>query len=463
MNKWLVWNVLFPAHERLKGHPTFRILQDMEAADRLTAAELEQLRTAKLRSLLRYGYDNVPYVRTIMDNAHLNAQQISDLADLRHLPIMRKEDVRKHRDRLRSVCAGKLTPFSTGGSTGEPLLYDLPQERIASWIACRQRAMRWWGLSAGDKEYALWGSPVEVTRQDRVRNCRDRLLATRLLSAFEMSERVMSHYLDLLLRGECRTIFAYPSSIYLLCMYANSRGINLRRCGVKVVFVTGEVLFPHQRDVIATALNCPVANGYGGRDSGFVCHECPQGGMHIMADATVVEIIDSTGQPVAEGETGEIVVTDLYSREVPFIRYATGDIGSLTSRQCICGRALPILEKIEGRTTDFIVGPGGTILHALSVIYIIRELEGVAQFRIIQTDITRFHVEIVRTDAYTQDSEHRIREGLRRRLQAPVDVTIEYLSVLSPERSGKFRHVVSRVPIASIGVTSSALSATQDS
>jgi phenylacetate-CoA ligase len=269
-----------------------------------------------------------------------------------------------------------------------------------------------------------------------------------------MSERVMSKYLDLLLEGDCRTIFAYPSSIYLLCMYANKHGINLRHCGVKVVFVTGEVLFPHQREVISTALNCPVANGYGGRDSGFVCHECPQGGMHIMADATVVEILDGAGRPVDEGESGEIVVTDLYSREVPFIRYATGDIGSLTSRRCMCGRALPLLENIEGRTTDFIVGPGGTILHALSVIYIIRELEGVAQFRIIQTDTTSFHVQIVRTDAYKQDNDGRIREGLRRRLQAPVDVSIEYLNALSPEPSGKFRHVVSRVPLPGVGLSS---------
>ncbi len=213
--------------------------------------------------------------------------------------------------------------------------------------------------------------------------------------------------------------------------------------------MTGEILFPHQRELISETLNCPVANGYGGRDSGFVSHECPQGSMHIMADATIVEILDSRGWPVPDGEVGEIVVTDLYSREVPFIRYATGDVGALSSRKCLCGRSLPLLERIEGRTTDFIVAPDGTILHALSVIYIVRELEGVEQFRIYQKEVDRFHVQLVRNQHYQPENEARIREGLRQRLHSPVHVTIEYLPNLPAERSGKFRHVISEVPIGS--------------
>jgi phenylacetate-CoA ligase len=447
MHRWLVWNVLFPLHERTKGHPTFRILKEMEAADYLTAEGLQQLRVRKLRNFLEYAFTNVPYVQNVMNQAGLQPSDIRGPADLVRLPLMRKADVRKHRADMRSRSAGKLTQFSTGGSTGEPLLYDLPKERIASWIACRQRIMRWWGLSAGDREYAIWGSPVEVTRQDRLRNIRDKLLATQLLSAFEMNESTMSRYLDLLEKGNCRTIIAYPSSIYLLCLHARKQGRNLRHTGIKTVFVTGEVLFHHQRELIAETLNCPVASGYGGRDSGFVSQECPQGGMHIMADATIVEIVDSQGRPVPEGETGEIVVTDLYSREVPFLRYATGDMAALTSRKCTCGRMLPLMENIQGRTTDFIVAPDGTILHALSVIYIMREIDGIEQFRIRQKEIDRFHIQLVRNERFQDGNESRILEALRRRLRAPVEVTFEYFDKLPPERSGKFRHVISEVPI----------------
>jgi len=262
-----------------------------------------------------------------------------------------------------------------------------------------------------------------------------------------MSEAVMSRYLDVLVTGRWRTIFAYPSSIYLLCLHARKQRINLRRLGIKTVFVTGEVLFPHQRELISETLNCPVANGYGGRDSGFVAHECPQSGMHIMADASVVEILDSRGRPLPEGEPGEIVVTDLYSREVPFLRYATGDVGALSSRKCPCGRSLPLLERIEGRTTDFIVAPDGTILHALSVIYVMREIPGVEQFRIRQKALDRFHVQLVRNQHYQAESEVRIREKLRQRLRAPVEVLIDYLPELPPEPSGKYRYVISEIAL----------------
>ena len=447
IHRWLVWNVLFPLQERVKGHPTFRILKEMEAADLLSPGELDELRSAKLRQFIAYTQSNVPYVRDVMRQSGIEPSDIREPADLRRFPLMRKAEVRKHREQLRSSIAGKLTPYSTGGSTGEPLLFDLPPERSASWIACRQRVMRWWGVSVGDAEFALWGAPVEVTRQDHIRNLRDRLLATRLLSAFDMSEPVMSRYLDLLLKRGCRTIFAYPSSIYLLCLHARKQGINLRRVGVKTVFVTGEILYPHQRELIAETLNCPVSNAYGGRDSGFVSAECPQGGMHIMADATIVELLGPDGRPVPDGEPGEIVVTDLYSREAPFLRYATGDVGVFSSRKCVCGRPLPLLEKIQGRTTDFVVAPDGTILHALSVIYVLREVEGIEQYRIRQKKVDRFHVQLVCNGKYRPESEARIREGLCQRLRAPLEVTIEYLQALPPEPSGKFRHVISEVPL----------------
>jgi phenylacetate-CoA ligase len=461
VHRWLVWNVLFPLQEWAKRHPTLRILKEMEAADRLSVAELERLRADRLEQFVQYTYSHVPYVRGMMDQAGVQPSTIRGAADLVRLPLMRKENVRQHRESLRSRLAGKLTPFSTGGSTGAPLLFDLPQERIAAAVACRQRVMRWWGLSVGDREFALWGSPVEVTRQDRLRSIRDKIFATQLLSAFEMSEPVMSRYLDWLATSGCRTIFAYPSSIYLLCLHARKEGRDLRQLGIKTIFVTGEILFPHQRDLISAIFNCPVANGYGGRESGFVSHECPYGGMHIMADAMIVEIVDSRGEPVPEGESGEIVVSDLYSREAPFLRYATGDAGALSTRKCPCGRPLPLLESIEGRTTDFILAPDGTVLHALSAIYILREIEGIEQFRIRQKQVDRFHVQLVRNQRYQIESEFRIRDGLRKRLRAPVEVTIEYLQSLPAEPSGKFRHVISEVPIeggsreASVAVFSS--------
>jgi phenylacetate-CoA ligase len=445
MRKWLARNIIFRVHEWAKGHSTFQLLKEMEAVDRLSEADLQQLQADRLQNLLRYSYAHVPYVRTRMQEAGIGADEIRDKNDLVRLPLLRKADIRKHREALRSDVARKLAPFATGGSTGEPLQFDLSRRRISSQVANRQRVYGWWGRSIGDRELAFWGSPIEVTRQDRLRNFRDRLLSTRLLSAFEMDERTMTRYLDLIEGCRCKQIFGYPSAVYTLCLLARKQGRNLRRLGVKVVFVTSEVLFPYQRELISDTLNCPVANGYGGRDSGFIAHECPQGGMHIMADSMIVEVVDPEGQPVPNGEPGEIIATDLYSHEVPFIRYATGDIGVLSDRRCACGRALPLLESIEGRSNDSIVTPDGRIMNALALVYPLREVPGVEQFRICQKRVDAIHVQIVRNQDFPPSGEEHITRAWTLLFRSPVDVTFEYLPALPRERSGKFRHVVSEL------------------
>jgi phenylacetate-CoA ligase len=187
MYAWFARNVVFRLQERLKGHASFRILAEMKAVDRFSGVELNALRAQKLRSFIDYSYAHVPYIRIRMQEAGIAPSRIQQPADLSLLPVMTKADIRKNREALRSRIAPKLAPFTTGGSTGDPLIFDLAPRRVASRVACRQRVSEWWGVSVGVPEIALWGSPVELTRQDRLRGIRDRLLATRLLSAFEMN------------------------------------------------------------------------------------------------------------------------------------------------------------------------------------------------------------------------------------------------------------------------------------
>jgi phenylacetate-CoA ligase len=445
MYRWFAWNVVFRLQEMAKGHPTFEILREMEAVDHFSHTELERYRRDKLRRFIDYCYAHVPYVRTRMQEAGVQPGDIGEPQDLSVLPLMRKADVRTHRRSLLSDVAGKLASYTTGGSTGEPLVFDLSKRRTASRVACRQRASQWWGLSVGDSEIALWGSPIEASRQDWIRGLRDRLLATQLLSAFEMNETTMSTYLDVLERRGCRQLFGYPSAVYHLCIQARKEGRSLRHLGLKTVFVTGELLYPHQRQFIAETLNAPVANGYGGRDSGFIAHECPQGGMHVMADAIILELVDPLGRPVQPGQSGEIVVTDLYSEEAPFIRYATGDMAVLSTRSCPCGRALPLLERIEGRSNDSIIAPDGRVINSLALVYPVREVEGIEQFRICQKAVDRFHIQIVRNSHYSKSSEEHIRESWSKLLRSHPEIIFEYPSALVAERSGKFRHVVSEI------------------
>ncbi len=370
-------------------------------------------------------------------------RQCESLGDLARLPFLTKALIRANTDALKADDAPALRRYNTGGSSGEPLVFYIGKGRVSHDVAAKWRATRWWGVDIGDPEVVLWGSPIELGAQDRMRLLRDRLLRTKLLPAFDMSPANLDRFVAEIRARRPRMLFGYPSALAKVAAHAKARGQRLDDLGVRVVFVTSEMLYDHQRELIGNAFGCKVANGYGGRDAGFIAHECPQGGMHISAEDIVVEIVGPGGELVADGEPGEIVVTHLATRDFPFIRYRTGDIGVLAQRTCACGRSLPLLEEIQGRSTDFVIAADGTVMHGLALIYILRDLPGITSFKIVQESRQRVRVQIVAAADFPSTTEQRIRDGFRARLGASVEVTIERVDVIEPERSGKFRYVVS--------------------
>lgn len=218
--------------------------------------------------------------------------------------------------------------------------------------------------------------------------------------------------------------------------------------GVRVVFVTSERLYDHQRETIESVFGCPVANGYGGRDAGFIAHACPEGSMHITAEDVIVEIVDPSGKVLPPGQSGEIVVTHLATRDYPFIRYRTGDVGVLGASVCACGRGLPVLEQIQGRSTDFVVAADGTALHGLALIYVVRDVVGVRSFKIVQESRELTRVLLVTEPGFDPASDATIVAGFRRRLGEAVTIEVEHVAQIEAEKSGKFRYVVSHVDAA---------------
>jgi phenylacetate-CoA ligase len=245
-----------------------------------------------------------------------------------------------------------------------------------------------------------------------------------------------------------KMLFGYPSALAHIASHAEKTGQILSNLGIKVAFVTSERLYDHQRERIERIFACPVANGYGGRDAGFIAHACPSGNMHITADDIIIEIIDNQGNVLPIGESGEIVVTHLATRDFPFIRYRTGDVGTLSDETCACGRGLPLLKEIQGRTTDFVVAEDGTVLHGLALIYILRDLPGIESFKITQHDLQHVTVQIVADSAaYEKSSEQAIEQVFKKRLGAGISVDFEYVAEIAKEKSGKFRYVISHVEI----------------
>jgi phenylacetate-CoA ligase len=440
----LVSGLLFPVQERLKSHTTVDVRRRMEATQWWTPQQLAELQVERLRALLIEAA-NVPYWRDLFGRLRFDPRSVSSVADLRALPMLYKATIRQHIEAMKHPQARGLARFNTGGSSGEPLIFFIGNERVSHDVAAKWRATRWWNVDIGDPEIVVWGSPIELGSQDHVRAWRDKLMRTELIPAFEMSEAKLDTFIASIRRRRPRMLFGYPSALTRIAQHAVQRGQRMDDLGIRVAFVTSERLYDEQRATISRIFGCAVANGYGGRDAGFIAHECPQGGIHLTAEDVIVEIVGPDGQALPAGKAGEIVVTHLATRDFPFIRYRTGDVAVMDDRVCSCGRGLPMLREIQGRATDFVVATDGTVMHGLALIYILRDLKGLDAFKVTQHSLTQCGVELVTTSAFDPADVETIRLGFRRRLGDRVDVAVQFVDRIAPEASGKYRYIVSHV------------------
>lgn len=441
--------LLFPLHERLKGHSTVALRRRLEKSQWATPAEIAVERDQRLRHFLCRIGATVPHYKSLFASLGFNPDQVRCAADLRALPLLSKADIRADPQRFLAQGHGPVSRFTTGGSSGEPLIFYMGLGRKSHDVAAKWRATRWWGVDIGDPELVVWGSPIELGSQDRVRRLRDAVMRSHLLPAFEMSPAKIDGFIASIRRQRPAMLFGYPSSLSLIAAQAERLGVRLDDLGIRVVFVTSERLYDDQRATMTRVFGCPVANGYGARDAGFIAHQCPSGSLHISAEDIVVETVRADGSATGAGEAGEIVVTHLGTGDFPFVRYRTGDVGILGDERCACGRGLPVLKEVQGRSTDFVVAQDGTVMHGLALIYTLRDLPGIQRFRIEQVSLDETRVQVIADARFGAAGRQRIVQDFKARLGTGVRIVVEQVEAIDSEASGKFRYVVSRVAAAS--------------
>lgn len=447
MISWLSRQI-FRAQEAAMRRPTFAQWAALERSQWLSPTEMQLEQTQRLNIFLQGALRHSPWHRSRIEAAGLaeavNAGAVQ-LADLVRLPTMNKRDARENVEQIvwRDVPGG-VFKYTTGGSSGEPLIFYFGRTRQAADAAGRLRARRWWGIEPGEHEVYLWGAPVELSKTDRIKTLRDRLVNQLLLNAFEMSPAVMDDYLRAMQSWNPKAIYGYASSLALLAAHAEARGAKPHLPALRVVSTTGEPLFPHQRDVIERVFGVPVSVEYGARDAGLMALESPDGVLLQMSETHLIEVLDAAGNPVEEGEA---VITSLVSEAQPFIRYRTGDVVRCSGRADPGGRGLAVIDSVVGRQTDFVVAADGRIMHALALIYVMRAIPGVAQFKLIQHAINQIEVQVVTDARWTVSADEAVKSGLKARLGAATQIQLRELDAIPVEASGKHRYVVSHVKI----------------
>jgi phenylacetate-CoA ligase len=444
----LLARTMFRLQERMLGRRSFAILTELRQSERWPRHRIEELQMQRLGEVLAAASEHTPYWRGVMDACGISPGDVRCLGDLRRMPLLTKDTLRARREDMVWRDEGKrLTMVRTSGSTNEALPFYTNSNREAHINAARMRGHEWIGVRRGDREMYFWGSPIELSKQDRIKRIRDWFVNDGLTNGFEIRPESVPEYFEFWKRWRPKCIFGYPCSFSLMAMFARSQGIDLSQLtdhGLKVISTTSEMLTDVDRELITEAFGVPVYDSYGLREGGMVGHECEHFTMHCMDEQVILETIDPDTLDPTEGE-GELVLTNIVSRVMPVIRYRTGDIVTLSKAPCPCGRTLSSVKVSSGRAADFVVTSDGKWVAGYFIIYICRSVPGIVKFQLIQRETGRMTVQLVTDGEFPPDGAERVRRAVCQRLASDDEITVEQVPDIKPAPSGKYRPVVGKV------------------
>lgn len=437
-----VRNLIFPLWV-IRDHPGYyRYLREFQKTQFLRPDGLRDLQVGKLKILLEHAYANCPYYRGRADQAQMPPSAVNCLEDFKKFPILTKRDIQ---DNGPSMLATNIPPSrrarnQTGGSTGSPLQFYVDKERFASRAASTTRHNLWAGLRSGDWCASLWGARLDQLIKPGPKDWLKNVLLYRMLelntSRIDASD--WEAFVTRLRKYRPRYMIAYAQSAVKLAQYVQQRGI--KDLGFDSIITTAEVLLPDNRTLLEETFRAQVFNRYGCRELSVIASECEHHQMHVNADALLVEIIFDGKRP---DDCGRIVITDLLNYSMPLIRYDICDLGAWAPEQsCACGRGLPIVREVRGRTTDFIVLKDGTQISGPSLTLVIADMPDVRQVQLVQTALDRITIRVVPGIGYDDATRNELHTRLSLYVQNQAQLTIEEVQNIEVGLSGKYRFVI---------------------
>lgn len=404
---------------------------------------LKRYQKEKLQKLIRFSYDDVPYYSKLFKNLNLKPEDIQSMEDLQKLPILTKKIIRNHQNDFipKNLKDQKYVNQSTGGSTGEPLQYRLSKEDEILGLAIMYANWGYAGYELGDKVGVIAGSSLIPTKKSNLTaNIKAFMLNYKKYSSFDLSDKYMDEIVAGLNKFKPNYMRGYASSIYLFAKHIEDNGLSIN-FQPEGVFTTAEVLFGYQRELIEDVFGCKVFNQYGLNDGGISAFECGvHKGLHVDMLRSILEVVDENGNQLEPGKEGKILATSLHNYAMPFIRYDTGDLGVLSNEKCECGRDTPLLEKIIGRTTDYLEFSNGAIIGTPILTILFGKFD-IIQYQIVQKDADTILVNIVKGKNYRKDDEKEIRDTFYKHV-GDINMMFNYVDKIEATKAGKWKFIV---------------------
>ncbi len=441
-------HVLSPLYESvIKRRNMLKYRAFLEESQWWPYEKLQAFQWEELMKLLKHAYENAPYWCSQFDKLEQKPPDIKTMEDFRRLPIIDKNTIRTHyNDLIASNYRGKTWRKSTGGSTGQPLHFECMADTYDWRVADSRRGYSWAGCEDGKKSAYIWGVAIGKTPVlTRLKvSLHHAFLRQRYYNSFVFTEEKMSAALRDMNRFKPEYIVGYTNPLYEFTKYvARSQMLKFKP---QAIISAAEKLHEFQRDKIRAVFGCPVFNTYGSREFMLIASECEvHKGLHVNIENLVVEIIKDNGEPAKPGEMGDIVITDLHNYGMPFIRYKIGDMAVASNRLCSCGRGLPMIEDIVGRSLDMIRTPDGKHIPGEFFPHLMKEFRWVKQFQVIQEDMDSLIIKIMR-EGEMRDREFNImKDEIAKVIGQKTVVDFQFVKDIPLTQTGKHRVTISNV------------------
>ena len=434
-----MWS-LFNLSLKINGFPIKNAQKVFDEISSIPENEFEKYILNKKKEIVEFHLiNNASYQEFIGSTSFTSWEQ---------LPIMTKKDFQKPlQERLSKGYSIKNSYVNkTSGSSGNPFIFAKDKFSHALTWACILNRFGWYSINFNSSLQArFYGIPLDPIGNFKER-LKDLLSCRYRFPIFDLSDKVLEKILDVFTKKKFDYINGYTSSIVLFAKFLKQKNIVLKSVcpTLKCCIVTSEMLFDEDKLMLEKQLGVPIVNEYGASELDLIAFQNGNEEWQINSETLYVEIIDDNNNILPYGQEGRIVITSLYNKAHPFIRYDIGDIGILDEKSTW---KKPILKKLIGRTNDVAILPSGKKAPGLTFYYITKSIieddGNVKEFIIKQTKIDTFEIEYVSLNIVSPDQIKNIEIAITAYLEKDLTFTFTRKEKLIRTKSGKLKQFVS--------------------
>jgi phenylacetate-CoA ligase len=433
---------IFNLSLQINGFPIKGAIADFEKIQAIPEVDFENYVIQKRKDIVAFHLQN--------NKSYLEFVGNPEFENWEDLPIMTKKDFQKPlTERLSKGCTLKNVYINkTSGSSGDPFVFAKDRYCHALTWATIFNRFSWFGIDFNSSLQArFYGIPLDFIGNTKER-IKDFLSHRYRFPIFDLSDAFLETVLVKFQNKKFYYINGYTSSIVLFAKFLQKKNIVLTSIcpNLKCCVVTSEILFEEDKILMEKQFGVPIINEYGASELDLIAFQNTNNEWQVNSETLFIEILDEENNVLPNGKEGRIVITSLYNKAHPFIRYAIGDIGILDEKSTF---KKPILKKLIGRTNDTALLPSGKKAPGLTFYYVTKSIieddGNVKEFVIKQIKIDTFEVEYVSELELTTVQIQNIEKAITTYLESGLNFTFIRKEKLERSRSGKLKQFVSLV------------------